>query len=52
MTTGCISYVVAEAGVRNRHENCCVRQVNKAIVGVLANGFVARQVAVVDPYVG
>ena len=44
--------MVVEIRVRDCHEVSCVRQIDKTIVGVLANSLIDRQVAVVNPYIG
>ena len=41
--------MVVEISVRDRHEVRCVRQIDKAVVGVFANSLVAREVTVVNP---
>jgi hypothetical protein len=44
--------VVVEVGVGDCHEVCGVREIDEAVVGVFADVFVAREIAVVDPDVG
>lgn len=46
------AYVVVEVGVRDRDKICCMRQIDKPIVSVLANVFVTGQIAMINPNVG
>lgn len=47
-----VTHVVMEIRMRNCHIICGVRQVDKTVVGILANILVARQVAMINPNIG